>query len=65
MLEACGTVSPLRVDGLPRFIQVLLQVGHKGGAAGPDSRGIADIRLMLTMDVAVGITDMDLAELGE
>jgi hypothetical protein len=28
-------------NGLLRFIQVLLEVGHKGGAAGSDGGGIA------------------------
>lgn len=52
-------------DRLFRFVQVLLKVGHEWRAAGSDAGGIAVVRLMLAVDIAVGITDMDLAEMGK
>ena len=60
-----SSAAALSLNRLFRFIQVLLKVGHEGRAAGPDGRRIALMRLMLPMDIAVGVTDMDLAELGQ
>ena len=49
-------------NSLFSFVQVLLKVGHEGGAAGADRRGVARTRLMLTVDVAVCIADVDFSE---
>ena len=52
-------------DGLFRFVKMLLQVGHEGGAAGADCCGIGRTGLMLAMDVTVGVADVDFSELGQ
>ena len=48
-----------------RFIQVLLEVLHEGCPACSHGRGVARVGLVLAVDVSVGITDVDLAKLGE
>lgn len=50
-------------DGLFCFVQVLLQVGHEGSAAGAYCGGIARTRLMLAIDVAVCVANVDFPEL--
>lgn len=52
-------------DCLLRFIQMFLEIGHKGCAARSHSSGVARVGLMLAVNVAVGIADVDLAELGK
>lgn len=52
-------------EGLFGFVQMLLQISHEGGAAGADGGGIAGEGLVLSMNVTVGISDVDLAELRE
>jgi len=59
------SAAALSLNRLFRFIQVLLKVGHEGRATSPDGRRIALMRLMLPMDIAIGVPDMDLAELGQ
>lgn len=58
------TGAKLGHDSLFRLVQMFLEVGHEGGAAGAHGRGIGRTRLILTIDVAVRVADMDLAELG-
>ena len=48
-----------------RFIQVLLEVLHKGCAARSHGCGVAIVRLVLTVDITVGVADVDLAKLCE
>lgn len=50
---------------LLRFIKVFLQVGHEGGATCTYASGIARMGLMLAMNVAVGVPDVNLAKLDE
>jgi hypothetical protein len=57
--------SWLSHDGLFRFVQMFLQVGHEGGAAGAHRRGIAHTGLMLAIDVTVCVADVDFPELGQ
>ena len=52
-------------ERLLRFIQVLLEVLHEGCAACSYGRGVAGMGLMLAVNVAVGIADVDLAKLCE
>ena len=52
-------------DGLFRFIQMFLQIGHEGSAAGADCCGIGRAGLVLAIDVAVGVADVDLPKLGQ
>src|SRR6185295_8842595 len=47
------------------FIQVFLKVLHEGCATCPHSRGVTCVGLMLAVNVAVGVADMDLAKLCE
>lgn len=63
----CGDYAKgtLGGDCLLRFIQMFLEIGHKGCAARSHSSGVARVGLMLAVNVAVGIADVDLAELGE
>ena len=55
----------LRNNCLLGFIQVLLKICHEGCAARSHSRGVGCVGLMLAINVAVGIADVDLAKLGE
>lgn len=49
-------------DGLFCFVQMLLEIGHERGAAGANCCGVGRTGLMLTVDVAVGIADVDFSE---
>ena len=51
-------------DCLFRFVQMFLEIGHEGCTARSDSGGVALVGLMLAVNVAVGIADVDLAKLG-
>lgn len=42
---------------------MLLQVSHEGCAAGTHGCGIGGAGLMLAIDVAVGVADVDFSEL--
>ena len=55
----------LRSNCLFRFIEVLLEVLHERGSACPHSRGVARVGLLLVVNVAVGIVDVDRAKLYE
>ena len=52
-------------DCLVCFIQMFLEIRHEGCAAGSNSGGVACVGLMLAVNVAVGVADVDLAKLGE
>ena len=52
-------------ERLLRFIQVLLEVLHEGCAARSHGRGVAGVGLVLAVNVAVGIANVDLAKIGE
>lgn len=52
-------------DGLFGFVQMLLEVGHERRSAGAHHRGVGRTRLMLAVDVAVGIADVNFPELGQ
>lgn len=56
-------MSELGDNSLFRFVKVLLQVGHEGGAAGAHGRGIGCTGLVLAVDVAVSVADVDLPKL--
>lgn len=58
-------VSGLGLNSLSRFVQVLLEVGHERSASSAHGRGVGCAGLVLAEDVAVGVADMDLAELGQ
>ena len=47
------------------FIQVFLKVLHEGCATCSHGRRVACVGLMLTVNVAVGVADVDLAKLCE
>lgn len=64
-IVACLRVSELASNGLSGFVQMLLQVGHKRRTTGADGRGIGGAGLVLAVDVAVGIADMDFPKLGQ
>src|SRR5258705_300440 len=55
----------LRSNRLFRFVQMFLEIGHEGCAASSHSRGITCVGLMLAVNVAVGVADVDLAKLSE
>ena len=59
------TLIPRLEDCLLRFIQVLLEVLHEGCAARSHGRGIALMGLVLAVNVAVGVADVDLTKLCE
>lgn len=42
---------------------MFLKVSHEWGAAGADGRGVGRTGLILAIDVAVGVTDVDFPEL--
>ncbi len=44
---------------------MFLEVRHKGGAACSHGCGVAIVGLVLTVDITVGVTDVDLAKLCE
>ncbi len=52
-------------DCLFRFVQMLLEIGHEGCAACSHGCGVAIVRLVLTVDITVGVADVDLAKLCE
>lgn len=56
-------MTKLGRGGLFRFVQVFLEICHERGAAGADGCGIGRTRLVLAIDVAVGVIDVDLPEL--
>lgn len=56
-------VSPLGYDSLFRFVQVFLQVSHEGRSAGAYGCGVGRTGLMLAVDVAVCVADVDFPEL--
>ena len=62
MSNECSRVE-LAHDSLFRFVQVLLQISHERRAAGADRCRIAGTGLMLAVDVAVCVADMDFPEL--
>jgi hypothetical protein len=43
---------------------MFLEIGHEGCTARSDSGGVALVGLVLTVDITVGIADVDLAKLG-
>ena len=55
----------LLTDCLLRFIQMFLEIRHEGCAARSHSSGVACVGLMLTVNVAVGVANVDLAEFGQ
>ena len=64
--SACKTIG--RMAGLVngrafRLLQVLLEIGHEGRAARSDCAGVARMDLVLAMDVAIGVSDMDFSKL--
>ena len=66
MLSACETIRRsvgLVNDGALRLVQVLLKIGHEGRAAGSHCAGIAGMDLVLAMDVAIGVSDVDFTKL--
>ena len=52
-------------ERLLRFIQMLLEILHEGCATCSHGRGIACMGLVLAMNVAVGVADVDFTKLCE
>ena len=52
-------------DGVFRIVQVFLEIGHEGCAARSYCAGVAGMDLVLAMDVAIGVSDMDVPKLRE
>ena len=52
-------------ERLLRFIQVLLEALHEGCTARSHGRGIALMGLVLAVDVAIGVADVDFTKLSE
>lgn len=50
-------------EGAFRLVQVFLEIRHEGRAARSYSAGVAGMDLVLAMDVAVGVSDMDFSKL--
>ena len=55
----------LRSNRLLRFIQMFLEICHERRPACPHGRGVAGMGLILAVNVAVGVADVDLAKLRE
>ena len=55
----------LRNNRLLRFIQMFLEICHERRPACSHGRGVAGMGLMLAVNIAVGIADVDLAKLCE
>ena len=61
--KAICRMAGLVNDRAPGLVQVFLEIGHEGRAARSNSAGVAGMDLVLAMDVAVGVSDMDFAKL--
>ena len=61
--ETIGRLAGLVIDGALGLVQVFLEIGHEGRAARSYRAGVAGMGLVLAMDVAIGVSDMDVAKL--
>lgn len=61
--DPTGRLEDLVSEGAFRLVQVFLEIGHEGRAAGSDCAGVARMDLVLAMDVTVGVSNMDVAKL--
>ena len=65
LVNDCPGGVALLDDCLFRFIEMLLEIRHEGCAARSHGRGVARVGLVLAVNVAVGVADVDLAKLGK